>query len=174
MYIYFTFIHLRNFGPWCREQLCSLNSLPPCHVAMAHREDLVCCGLSTEPFGTRHALRNPKQCARGKCGRSDGPVLVSVQNQSFQKRTFLLDSVSKTSNTSKHFGICMLLLLVGNLNKAFKTSLSVLLMHIATYILKQTSETYPPRPRRGTSFGDIPIPMQRNQNLHHKMRIMDF
>lgn len=30
IYIYFTFIHLRNFRPWCREQLCSLTSLPPC------------------------------------------------------------------------------------------------------------------------------------------------
>ncbi len=151
------------YMPWCREQLCSLSSLPPCHVAMAHRlEDLVCCGLSTEPFGTRRALRNPKQCARGKCGRwSSGPVLVSVQNQSFQQRTSLLDSVSKSSNTSN-----ALWNLYATATSSWQIEQGIQgqsfrLTHAFCYFLIswKTAETYPSRPRRGTSFWDIPIPM---------------
>ena len=114
---------------------------------MAHREDLVCCGLSTEPFGTRHALRNPKQCARGKCGRSDGPVLVSVQNQSFQKRTFLLDSVSKNIKHIKALWnlYAAAILVVGNLNNAFIQSQffpSYSCILLLLDILKQSSETW--------------------------------
>lgn len=52
---------------------------------------------------------------------------------------------------------------------SFKAGFSALLMHIATsWYLEAVLRNM------GTSFGDIPIPMQRNQNIHYKMRIMDF